>query len=66
MKTKEHLEGFVLLNDTACCVLTAGMSSPDIDKELAYQLGEILGIAFRTLYDFGESLVHKVKFLFNF
>jgi hypothetical protein len=65
MKTKEHVQGFVLLSDSACCALTAGMASSNIDKELAYQIGEILGMAFRTLYDLGESLVHKFKFLID-
>ncbi len=62
MNTMEHLHGFTPLNDSTCCALTAGMSSPYIDKELAYMLGEILGMAFRALYDLGESLFHKIKF----
>ena len=46
------------------CVLRSnrGMSSSDFDKDLAYKFGEIMGIAFRVLYDLGENLFYKIKF----
>ena len=62
MNAQENVQGFVLLSDAACCVVTGGMSSSDFDKDLAYKFGEIMGIAFRVLYDLGENLFYKIKF----
>mgnify|MGYP006916435468 CR=1 FL=1 len=61
MRTQVFLTGFESLSDKACCAVTAGVSSPGVDAELAYKLGEILGQAFRTLYDLGQSLIGKIK-----
>ncbi|HPW77826.1 MAG TPA: hypothetical protein PK676_00955 [Bacteroidales bacterium] len=61
MKTMNYdpsMSGFVLLGDTACCAITGGMS--DFDADLAYKFGEILGQAFRALYDLGCSLFGKL------
>jgi len=48
----------VSLSDNACCAVTGGMS--DFDADLAYKFGEILGQAFRALYDMGCNLFGKL------
>ncbi len=55
MKTTTTPAGFVLLSDSACCGINGGMSSPNIEQDLAYMLGELLGRTFRTLYDIGGN-----------
>ncbi len=63
MKTKHvgEPEGFRLLNENECCAVSGGMSSSNIDEDLAYMLGELLGKAFRALYDIGCNLVGKMS-----
>mgnify|MGYP000915556579 FL=1 len=56
-----YLPGFVSLDDNACCAVTGGMTAPGFDSDLAYMLGEILGQAFRVLYDLGANLIGKLK-----
>ncbi len=62
MKTRHAAEpeGFRLLNENECCAVSGGMSSSNIDENLAYMLGELLGKAFRALYDIGSNLIGKV------
>lgn len=63
MKTQEQFlpAGFVLLNDSTCCVVAGGMASDNVTDQMAYMLGKMLGKAARVLYDLGESLVFKIK-----
>ncbi|MCZ2417256.1 MAG: hypothetical protein LC132_06845 [Burkholderiales bacterium] len=61
MRSADYLQGFESLGDKACCAVIAGVSSPGVDEELAYKLGEILGQAFRALYDLGQNLIGKLK-----
>jgi len=61
MRANVFLTGFESLGDKACCAVIAGVSSPGVDEELAYKLGEILGQAFRALYDLGQNLIGKLK-----
>jgi len=61
MKTSDcpqYMPGFVSLSDNACCAVSGGMS--DFDADLAYKFGEILGQAFRALYDMGCNLFGKL------
>lgn len=58
LNCNDSMTGFVLLGDTACCAITGGMSK--FDAELAYKFGEILGQAFRALYDLGYNLIGKL------
>lgn len=55
MKTTTTPAGFVLLCDNVCCGISGGMASGNIDQDVAYMLGKILGRTFRILYDLGDN-----------
>ena len=61
MRTHVYLTGFESLGDKACCAVIAGVSSPGVDAELAYKLGEKLKQKIHNLYDLGQNLIGKIK-----